>query len=76
MELATLLAQLDRLPRPIVGRINGSAYGGGLGLISVCDIAIGVTTARFCLTEVRLGLIPATISPYVVARLACHTARG
>ena len=75
VELATLLAQLDRLPRPIIGRINGSAYGGGLGLISVCDIAIGVTTARFCLTEVRLGLVPATISPYVVARLGVPHAR-
>ena len=74
-ELATLLAELNRFSRPIVGRINGSAYGGGLGLISICDIAIGVTTARYCLTEVRLGLIPATISPYVVARLGVPHAR-
>jgi methylglutaconyl-CoA hydratase len=74
-ELAKLLAELDRFPRPILGRINGSAYGGGLGLISICDVAIGVTTARFCLTEVRLGLVPATISPYVVARLGVPHAR-
>ncbi|HEY4313387.1 MAG TPA: enoyl-CoA hydratase-related protein [Pirellulales bacterium] len=74
-ELATLLAELDSLPRPIVGRINGSAFGGGLGLISICDIAIGVTTARYCLTEVRLGLVPATISPYVVAKLGVPRAR-
>jgi methylglutaconyl-CoA hydratase len=74
-ELARLLADLDRLKRPIVGRINGSAYGGGLGLISICDIAIGVTTAKYCLTEVRLGLVPATISPYVVARLGVPNAR-
>jgi methylglutaconyl-CoA hydratase len=74
-ELATVLSKLDRLPRPIIGRINGSAYGGGLGLISICDVAIGVTTARFCLTEVRLGLVPATISPYVVARLGAPHAR-
>ena len=74
-ELATLLAELDRLKRPIVGRINGSAYGGGLGLISICDVAIGVTTAKYCLTEVRLGLVPATISPYVVARLGARNAR-
>jgi methylglutaconyl-CoA hydratase len=74
-ELARLLAELDRFPRPIIGRINGSAFGGGLGLISICDIAIGVTTARFALTEVRLGLVPATISPYVVARLGVPHAR-
>jgi methylglutaconyl-CoA hydratase len=74
-DLATVLSKLDRLSRPVVGRINGSAYGGGLGLISICDIAIGVTTARYCLTEVRLGLIPATISPYVVARMGVPNAR-
>ena len=74
-ELARLLAELDRFPRPIIGRINGSAFGGGLGLISICDIAIGVTTARYCLTEVRLGLVPATISPYVVAKLGVPHAR-
>ena len=74
-ELAQLLAEFDRLPKPVIGRINGSAYGGGLGLISICDIAIGVTTARYCLTEVRLGLVPATISPYVVARLGVPHAR-
>lgn len=74
-ELAGLLAELNRLPKPMIGRINGSAYGGGLGLISICDIAVGVTTARFCLTEVRLGLVPATISPYVVARLGVPHAR-
>ena len=73
--LAELLAELDRLPKPLIGRINGSAFGGGLGLISVCDLAIGVESARFCLTEVRLGLIPATISPYVVARLGVPASR-
>jgi methylglutaconyl-CoA hydratase len=74
-QLAQLLADLDRLPKPLIGRINGSAFGGGLGLISVCDLAIGVTTARFALTEVRLGLIPATISPYVVARVGVPNSR-
>ncbi|HVU89630.1 MAG TPA: crotonase/enoyl-CoA hydratase family protein [Pirellulales bacterium] len=74
-ELAKLLAELDRFSKPIIGRINGSAFGGGLGLISICDIAIGVTTARYCLTEVRLGLVPATISPYVVAKLGVPHAR-
>ena len=72
---AELLAELDTLPKPIVGRINGSAYGGGLGLISLCDIAIGLTTSKFCMTEVTLGLIPAVISPYVVARMGVPNAR-
>lgn len=74
-ELARLLLELDRSPKPLIGRINGSAFGGGLGLISVCDIAIGVTTAKYCLTEVKLGLIPATISPFVVARLGVPNSR-
>lgn len=73
--LAETLAELDRLPKPLIGRINGSAFGGALGLISICDLAVGVTTARFALTEVRLGLLPATISPYVVARMGVPNAR-
>ena len=72
---AETLLELDRHPKPIVGRINGSAYGGGLGLISICDTAIGLTTANFRLTEVTLGLIPATISPFVVARMGVPAAR-
>lgn len=74
-QLARLLADLDSLPKPLIGRINGSAFGGGLGLISVCDFAIGMASAKFALTEVRLGLIPATISPYVVARLGVTNSR-
>lgn len=68
-KLALMLKALHDLPKPLIGRINGQAYGGGVGLISVCDAAIGVTGARFGLTETKLGLIPATISPYVVARI-------
>lgn len=75
-ELAQLLADLNELPKPVIGRINGAAYGGGLGLISVCDVAIGLTSATFSLREVRLGLIPATISPYVVARIGVPQARA
>jgi methylglutaconyl-CoA hydratase len=74
-ELAQLLSDLDRLPKSIIGRINGPAFGGGLGLISICDITIGLTAAKFSLTEVKLGLIPATISPFVVARLGVPNAR-
>ncbi len=68
-KLALMLKALRDLPKPLIGRINGQAYGGGVGLISVCDAAIGVFGARFGLTETKLGLIPATISPYVVARI-------
>jgi methylglutaconyl-CoA hydratase len=68
-KLAMMLKALRDLPKPLIGRVNGQAYGGGVGLISVCDAAIAVETARFGLTEARLGLIPATISPYVIARI-------
>ena len=67
--LARLLRRLDTLPKPLIGRINGPAYGGGVGMISVCDYTIGANDARFGLTEVKLGLLPANISPYVVARI-------
>ncbi|MEZ5901584.1 MAG: crotonase/enoyl-CoA hydratase family protein [Hyphomicrobiaceae bacterium] len=73
--LAHLLRGLDSLPKPLIGRINGPAYGGGVGLISVCDYTIGVEGSKFGLTEVRLGLLPATISPYVVARIGAAASR-
>lgn len=74
--LAAMLNELNSLPMPLIGRVHGPAYGGGLGMIAVCDIAIGATQAHFALTEVRLGLIPATISPYVVARIGEANARA
>lgn len=67
--LALMLKALRDLPKPLIARVNGQAYGGGVGLISVCDAAIAAEGARFGLTETRLGLIPATISPYVAARI-------
>lgn len=73
--LAELLARLDAFPRPIIGRINGPAYGGGVGMIAICDVAVVVDSARIALTEVRLGLVPATISPYVAAKLGPSYAR-
>ena len=73
--LAAMLGALNALPKPLIGRIQGPAYGGGLGLICVCDVAIGALGARFGLTETRLGLIPATIGPYVLARLGEAMAR-
>jgi methylglutaconyl-CoA hydratase len=75
-KLAHMLNALNGLPKPLIGRIQGPAYGGGVGMISVCDIAVGVDTARFGLTEVRLGLIPANISPHVVARIGAANARA
>jgi methylglutaconyl-CoA hydratase len=74
-EFATILGQLNGLPKPLIGRINGSAFGGGLGLISICDVALGLADATFRLSEVTLGLIPATISPYVVAKIGVPNAR-
>ncbi|WP_029040940.1 crotonase/enoyl-CoA hydratase family protein [Cucumibacter marinus] len=68
-KLADMLKALDDLPKPLIGRINGQAYGGGLGMIAVCDIAFASETATFGFTETRLGLIPATIAPYVVGRI-------
>ena len=73
--LAEMLGALNRLSKPLIGRIQGQAFGGGVGLACVCDVAIGVRDAKFGLTETRLGLIPATIGPYVVARLGEAMAR-
>jgi len=75
-QLALMLNDLNELPKPLIGRIQGAAYGGGVGMISVCDIAIGVDEARFGLTEVRLGLIPANISPHVVNRIGVANSRA
>ncbi len=74
-ELALMLQALNTLPKPLIGRVQGNAFGGGLGMISVCDVAVAVPEARFGLTETRLGLIPATIGPYVIARLGEGKAR-
>ena len=73
--LAGMLSALNLMPKPLIARVHGNAFGGGVGMMSVCDIAIAATTARFGLTEVRLGLIPATIGPYVVARMGEPMAR-
>ncbi len=74
-KLAYMLRALNEMPKPLIGKVQGQAFGGGIGMISVCDVAIGVTGAKFGLTETRLGLIPATIGPYVVARMGVAKAR-
>lgn len=74
-KLAEMLMALDRMPRPLIGRLHGNAFGGGVGLASVCDVAIGAEGVKMGLTETRLGIIPATIGPYVVARMGAARAR-
>jgi len=73
--LARCLRTLDELDKPVIARVNGNVYGGGVGLVACADIAIGVETAKFALTEVRLGIVPAVISPYVVAAIGNRQAR-
>jgi methylglutaconyl-CoA hydratase len=74
-QLAELLAALYQLDKPIIARVNGPAYGGGLGLMACCDIAIAAKTAHFAFTELRLGLVPAVIAPYVLAAIGAREAR-
>jgi len=73
--LAEMLAKLNRMPKPTVALVQGGAYGGGVGLIAACDIAIAADDARFALSEVKLGLIPSVISPYVIAAIGAREAR-
>lgn len=73
--LARLLNTLNFLAKPTLALVQGPAYGGGVGIVACCDIAIASTAARFTLSEVRLGLLPATISPYVVAAIGQRAAR-
>ena len=72
--IATVLGALYELPQPLIGRVQGNALGGGVGLVSVCDVAIGVAGAKLGFTETRLGLIPANIGPYVLARMGATRA--
>ncbi|MGJ5618620.1 crotonase/enoyl-CoA hydratase family protein [Sulfitobacter sp. MF3-043] len=74
-KLAAMLGALNTLPKPLIGRVQGNAFGGGVGMASVCDVAIGVDTLKMGFTETRLGIIPATIGPYVLARMGEGRAR-
>jgi methylglutaconyl-CoA hydratase len=74
-KLAEMFHTIACSPKPTIARVNGAAIGGGLGLVSACDIAIASSEARFAASEVRLGLIPATISPYVVRAMGPRWAR-
>ncbi|MBM2815038.1 MAG: enoyl-CoA hydratase/isomerase family protein [Ignavibacteria bacterium] len=75
LRLDDLMQLIYLNPKPVIAKVNGSAFGGGVGLIAACDIVIAVDSARFAFTEVRLGLAPAVISPYVTAKIGNAAAR-
>ena len=74
-KLAEMLRAIYLCPKPVVAKIQGDCYAGGMGLVAACDIAVTVNSASFCLSEVKLGLIPATISPYVIRAMGENAAR-
>lgn len=75
LPLVRMLSALDRMPQTTVARVQGPIYGGGVGVVAACDIAIGSAEATFCLSEVRLGIVPGMISPYVLRAIGERTAR-
>jgi methylglutaconyl-CoA hydratase len=75
MQLAQMLRTIYLCPKPVVAKVQGDCYAGGMGLVAACDIALAVQEANFCLSEVKLGLIPATISPYVIKAMGENAAR-
>jgi methylglutaconyl-CoA hydratase len=74
-QLATMLAVLDSMPKPTLARVNGDGYGGALGMLGACDIVVAVDNAKFAFTEVRLGIIPAVVSPFVLGKMGESAAR-
>src|SRR3954470_7215518 len=73
--MARMFESLDRLPIPLIGRVHGAALGGGVGLAAVCDIVVAAEDAAFAFTEVKLGILPAVISPYAIAKIGRSAAR-
>ena len=73
--LATMLRTIAECPKPTIARVQGDVYAGGMGLVAACDMAVAVDTAWFCLSEVRIGLVPATISPYVIRAMGARAAQ-
>lgn len=73
-QLAEMLRTVHACPKPVVAKIQGDCYAGGMGLVAACDIAVAVDTACFCVSEVKLGLIPATISPYLIGAIGARAA--
>ncbi|SDM72393.1 methylglutaconyl-CoA hydratase [Oryzisolibacter propanilivorax] len=74
-QLAEMLRVIYACPKPTIARVQGDVYAGGMGLVAACDMAVAVDTAGFCLSEVKLGLIPATISPYVIRAMGVRAAQ-
>ena len=74
-DFALMLERIDTLPMPVIGRVHGAALGGGVGLAAVCDIVVAADDATFGLTEVKLGILPAVISPYVLRKIGVSAAR-
>lgn len=74
--LARMFEVIDHCPKPVIGRVHGAAMGGGAGLLAVCDVVVAVPEARFAFSEVKLGLIPSVIAPYVVRRIGYGHARA
>jgi len=72
--LAEMLRVIYRCPKPTIARVQGDVYAGGMGLVAACDIAVSVDSAQYCLSEVKLGLVPATISPYVIRAMGARAA--
>jgi methylglutaconyl-CoA hydratase len=73
--LAAMLRTIHESPKPVIARVQGDVYAGGMGLVAACDIAVSVDTAWYCLSEVKIGLIPATISPYVLRAMGTRAAQ-
>ncbi|MCT2531861.1 enoyl-CoA hydratase/isomerase family protein [SAR92 clade bacterium H231] len=73
--LALMLKTLNEIPQPTIARVQGAAFGGAVGLVSCCDMAVAASAASFSLSEVKIGLVPATISPYVIAAIGQRAAR-
>jgi methylglutaconyl-CoA hydratase len=74
-DFALMLERIDTLPMPVIGRVHGAALGGGVGLAAVCDIVVAAEDTTFGLTEVKLGILPAVISPYVIRKIGVSAAR-
>ncbi|USX26932.1 enoyl-CoA hydratase/isomerase family protein [Oxalobacteraceae bacterium OTU3CINTB1] len=75
LQLAEMLRTIYLCPKPVVAKVQGDCYAGGMGLVAACDIIVAVDEANFCLSEVKLGLIPATISPYVIKAMGENASR-
>lgn len=75
LQLARMLRAVAECPKPVIARVQGDAFAGGFGLVAACDLAVAVRTARFCLSEVKLGLVPATIMPHVLRAIGARAAQ-